>query len=412
MTLKITKKAEKKQWPVTYENIAKNCGMRLDHVKEIIQGIRDLSPKNDFDWESMDWKSICEEVSDHPNEESFLDAIEAEAPGATVLIRRARGMGKKGKRDTYSLRSQEERIEDTLRDPCGMADLLRQLYEEKPDKVTASMIRQRALSRPDLLQYVKQGHCGNGRLKHYVNDLMVRSVMTPDEVDDTLKEMEGDVALSGEVERGYIKELSGFRFPKAKRVKELIRLLGDRYKLELVDIPEQGVTLAVFKPRASGMEEVTASDIRENEGLFITPEGHMSVIGETSPYVEGMYTGPQPPRDITRELKGVPRKIVLMGKPLAKKTIQDVEGLAKQGAKHVGKLVLKSLKEAWSGRSEAGSSAPGLHSKQQYERMMERVEDQYLRNDISGYEYYAKAKAIASQARRHGFNVPVTTAEE
>lgn len=392
MTLKITKKAEKKKWDVTYENISKNCGMRLDHVKDIIGGIRDLDPKHDFDWQSLDWRSICEEVADHPTEEAFLDAIEREQPGSTSLIRRARSLGKPGKHSSYELKSREEHLDDMLREPCGMADLLKDIYEEKHDKKELILLKQRALARPDLLQYVKQGHCGNGKMKHYVNDLMLRSVMTPEDVDETLKEMEGDITLSGEVDRGYIKELSGFRFPKPKRVKELIRLLGGRYKLELVDVPEEGVTLAVFKPRASGMEEITAADIRENEGMFITPDGSMSVIGETAPYVEGIYEGPQPKKDIGRELKGVPRKIVLQGRPLARKTVQTVEGYAKKGVKNVGKLVLRSLKEAWTGTP--GEKIRMGRRKVDYDAELRKLRQRFVKNDITSYEYYAKRDAL------------------
>ena len=403
MTLTITKKRKDerkhaKNWVETGDRltarISAECHVNQGYIQKVVTKILEKNPS--FDWEQdPDWKSICEEVSDHPTEDAFLEALQRDTGVDALATMQLHSI-------SLIPRAKEAQLDDMLRQDCGMADLLKLIYEGDPDKhfdrknkKDVAMMKEKALARLDLLQYVKQGHCGNGKLKHYVDDLMLKSVMTPDDVDDTLREMEGDISLSGEVERGYIRELGGFRFPKAKRVKELIRLLGDRYKLEFVEVPEEGVTLAVFKPRASGQSEVSAKEIRENEGLFVTPEGEMSMIGETSPYVEGEYTGPQPPRDITRELKSIPHKIVLRGKPLARQTIKKAEAYAKKGLKGTGKFVLRGMKEWWTGEPTKPSKT---RRESETDEMLHDLRKQVQAGKLSPYQYQIMKEELKEEA--------------
>jgi hypothetical protein len=370
--------------------ISAECGINRAYVEKIVLEL----VKNDYDWEQgIDWKVICEEVADHPTTDAFEGAILKHAPGAyDFLVLHA---------TKEYLKDKENRLDELLKDHCGMATLLKYIYEGDPSKTynnknkkDLATLKEKALSRTDLLAQIKRGDCGNGKLKRYVNDLLVHSAMDEEEVDDVLREMEGNTAVSGEVlTGGWIKELGGFEFQKKRRVKEILRLLGDRYKLTFVEDQDSGKTLAVFKPRASGMEEVSAKDIKKNEDWVISPDGTMSVMGETVPYTS-VYEGPQPKRSISSDLKHIPVKIMLKGKAIPRKAAH----MGKEALKSEGKLILRDIKKWWT----------GVEPKSNKEKRKEKAEDEYRaeladlreklrKGDITDTRYYYLRQALREE---------------
>ena len=399
LTLKLSKKKKdekkkEKNWVEKGDRlaarIAAECRINQNYIQKVVTKILAQNPR--FDWEQgPDWKSLCEEVSTHPTETAFLEALQRETGIDVQAIMDLDNIS------TMHLQSKESQLDDMLRpseDPCKMADLLRWIYEGDPSKTfnnknkkDLDLMKQRALAHPDKLTFVAEGKCGNGHLKQYVNKIRVMDHVSSEDINDVLKDMDSPTSVVGEIlPGGYVKALGGLEFPKAKRAAELIRLLNKTYKHKIVYDDDEKAKYLVFSHRASGNSGMVR-EIRENEDFFISPEGSMaswSVIGETGYSQKQGYSGPKPKRDIGRELERIPGKLVLKGEQLGKKAL-------KKG----GKLVLRELKKWWTGEDsdeERGGSRSATISATR--RKLDRLRDDMLHDRITPYAYSRKKEAL------------------